>query len=537
MSLLLPLMRRDPIWRYMPFAAVAGFGALAINLKAPGMQGAVAGMIGSIYVAFLGQARIQERASSFEAALPIDGRDLLKARLASLMLFLWFPVLVALVVTAQFGADKVANFAWAVAGPAVSASAAVVFLLLYRRPRVSAGRGVAVGVWLALVFWLVFQLAINVTGAVIDPKVGSLAIVAGGLLAIAVFVRRFWPQEALALQVSPLELQSAAGQVDTATAEPGAWAVLLPSLLNTQTTIWFGFAAFYPLLNNFVMPLCFVPGYLTGAYMSLRWMFPLPISRRRILAIIVLPFLACYGASIMINLTWGIGAQGDQSLDPRANGLRIASPWWKHVAANEKPVVQAPWGETHTPEVKRVWLVRSYNPWESGPENSREFRDWQFRRATLAVFGHELSWAERDRLSALRPLNRRPVENLLTLAALLFTSMLLMSCILIPRWSRISHLPQPVRKYGVLVLIVPLVLCLAVSPIFAEPLGNNGIFDLFTMAWADTVRANPFAAWSTILLVLWLLYSILGKQFSELEPDNQAAPVKGRSPFGGGLFS
>lgn len=537
MSLLLPLMRRDPVWRYMPFAAVAGFGALAVNLKSPGIQGAVAGMIGSLYLAFLGQARIQERASAFEAALPIDGRDLLKARLAALMLFLWLPVLVAFVITARFGPDKIETLAWAYICPAVSASAAVVFLQIYRLPRRTAGKAAALGVFFTLVCWTVLQLAVALLASSFHSRVGAIPLLAGGCAVIAACAWKFWPQEALALQLSPLELQSAAVQRDTATTEPGSWAVLWRSLLNTQTAIWFGFAAFYPLINNFVMPLCFVPGYLTGAYMSLRWMFPLPIPRRRIRDIIVLPFLVFYGASIMINLTWGIGAQGDQSLDPRSRGLRIASPWWKHVAASQTPVVRAPWGETHTPEVKRVWLVRSYNPWETGPENSREFRNWQFRRATLAVFGKELSWAERDRINDLRPLNRRPVENLLNVAMLLFHAMVLMTCLLVPRWSRVSRLPHRVRKYGAMALLIPFVIGLAVSPIFAERLGNTGIFDLFAMAWADTVRANPFAAWSTILLVLWLVYSMLGKQFSELEPDNQAAPACGRSPFGGGLLS
>ncbi len=535
MSLLFPLMRRDPIWRFMPFAVLAGFGALALDLKSPALQGGIAGIVGSLYMAFLGQARIHERASTFEAALPIDGRDLLRARLASLLLFLWLPVAVALLVCLWFGPAQAVRLAWPLGSAAMAASATVVLLQLYGLPRIGVAKAVALAAWLSvLVICIAVAFLVHPEPGATSPLLGLAAI--GLLIAAGAF--RAWPKSSLALQLSPVELQRADLPASAATTgDPGSWVVLLRSLLNTQTTVWFGFAAFYPLLNNFVMPLCFVPGYVTGAYMSLRWMFPLPISRRRILGVILLPFLALYAISAMVNLTWGIGSDGDQAIDPRPAGLRLASPWWKHVAAGETPVVQAPWGETHSPQIKRVWLVRSYNPWETGPENSRQFRDWQFRRATQAVFGQEVDWADRARLDDLRPLNRRPVENILNVAALLFLSMFLVSFILIPRWSRISHLPAPVRKYGVMALLLPFVAALAFSPILAEPLGNTGILDVFSMAWADTVRANPVAAWSTVLLVLWLMYALLGKQFSELEPDNQPASAKGRSPFGGGLFS
>lgn len=194
-------------------------------------------------------------------------------------------------------------------------------------------------------------------------------------------------------------------------------------------------------------------------------------------------------------------------------------------------MVQAPWDESHSPAVKRVWLIRSYNPFESGADNSPQFRDWQFRRATRTVFGEEVALADRTRLSQLRP-----VGNLLKVAALLFIVIALMSICLLPRWSRLRHLPPALRKYGAISLALPLVLTLALSPLLAKPGGNFAIFDLFAMAWADTVRANPVAAWSTILLVLWLLYRFLEKQFSELEPDNQPISNCGRSPFKGGLF-
>lgn len=171
-------------------------------------------------------------------------------------------------------------------------------------------------------------------------------------------------------------------------------------------------------------------------------------------------------------------------------------------------MVQAHWDESHSPAVKRVWLIRSYNPFESGADNSPQFRDWQFRRATRTVFGEEVALADRTRLSQLRP-----VGNLLKVAALLFIVIALMSICLLPRWSRLRHLPPALRKYGAISLALPLVLTLALSPILAQPLRNIAI-----------------------LLVLWLLYRFLEKQFSELEPDNQPISNCGRSPFKGGLF-
>lgn len=527
------LMRRDPAWHYLPFAALFGLAALAMRFESPALRGGAAGLVSTLYLAFLGNARIHVRASAFEAALPIDGRDLIRARIFSLLLLIWLPVLVAIIVALQFGPNAALGLAWPVSSAAMAASAAVVFLQLYGLPGLTAGNSVALMTWLTLA-------AASIGGAFLVRRPADVApamtILAVAVLPIAAFAIFAWPRYPVAFHLAPLALREV-GTTASESADPGSWAVLWRSLFTWQTALWFSFSAIYPLINNFIMPLCFVPGYLTGVYSSVRWMFPLPISRRRLLALIVLPYMVVYASSTLINLTWGIGSQADQALDPRPTGLRLASPWWKHVSANEVPVVQAPWGEAHSPKIKRVWLIRSYNPFESGTDNSPQFKDWQFRRATRIVFGEEVALADRARLSQLRPLSRRPIGNLLNVVALLFSVMVLMSTCLLPRWSRLSHLSPALRKYGAMSLTLPLILILALSPILAEPVGNIAIFDLFAMAWADTVRANPVAAWSTILLVLWLLYRLLEKQFSELEPDNQPIPASSRSPFKGGLFS
>ncbi|NDJ12711.1 MAG: hypothetical protein EBY17_16175 [Acidobacteriia bacterium] len=526
------LMRRDPAWRYLPVAALVGLAALALRFESPALRGGAAGIISGLYLGFLGSARIHVRASAFEAALPIDGRDLIRARIFSLLLFIWLPVLVATTVALQFGPNAALGLTWPLSSAAMAASAAVIFLQLYGLPGVAAANSVALGTWLTLVAASIGVAYLVRKSSDVTPAMITLAVAA---LLIAAFAVVTWPRYPLALQLAPLELREV-GTTASTSADPGSWSVLWRSLFTWRTAIWFSFSAVYPLIDNFMLPLFFVPGYLTGTYSAIRWMFPLPVSRRRLLAIVALPYLVVYGSSLFINLTWGIGSDADQALDPRPTGLRLASPWWKHVSANEVPLVQAPWGEAHSPEIKRVWLIRSYNPFESGADNSLQFKDWQFRRATRTVFGEEIALAYRARLNHLRPLSRRPVGNLLNVAALLFIVMVLMSICLLPRWSRLSHLPPALRKYGAIALALPLVLTLALSPLLAKPGGNFATFDLFAMAWADTVRANPVAAWSTILLVLWLLYRFLEKQFSELEPDNQPISNCGRSPFKGGLF-
>src|SRR5271170_7487131 len=83
------LLKRDPAWRLIPFAAAASLCILA-GPKEVGMP-VLATLLGAS--PFL--AGVHRRATRFQAALPISARDLFATRCISFAGLVWLPLLVA----------------------------------------------------------------------------------------------------------------------------------------------------------------------------------------------------------------------------------------------------------------------------------------------------------------------------------------------------------------------------------------------------------------------------------------------------------
>jgi hypothetical protein len=152
------------------------------------------------------------------------------------------------------------------------------------------------------------------------------------------------------------------------------------------------------------------------------------------------------------------------------------------------------------------------------------------------MYGQEVGIDEASKLAQLRPLVRRPAEQFLTIASVLFSALYLIVTSYVPRWRRISHLPAGLRKYGGLGLSIGPILVAALSPIFGMPLGNSGIFEAVALRFGDVMRANPLPVGGLILALLGAGYWTAQRLFSELEPDSAPMP-SGRKSWGrGGLF-
>ena len=101
MSRTLTLMRRDPTARFLPWVVLAAFLSWLGFWKAPGDT--AIGFISGLAMPLFIFAQPQRRATLFEATLPIDGRDFLRARIFSLLLYVWTPVSIILLGAMLFG--------------------------------------------------------------------------------------------------------------------------------------------------------------------------------------------------------------------------------------------------------------------------------------------------------------------------------------------------------------------------------------------------------------------------------------------------
>jgi hypothetical protein len=91
-------------------------------------------------------------------------------------------------------------------------------------------------------------------------------------------------------------------------------------------------------------------------------------------------------------------------------------------------LIASPWGETARPDTLTLLGMTVFNPFTSHEENSQRFIEWQFERATTAVYGRPLTLAAYDADGArhLSRVTSSPRMLLLNGGVLLIVFLLLM---------------------------------------------------------------------------------------------------------------
>jgi hypothetical protein len=175
---------------------------------------------------------------------------------------------------------------------------------------------------------------------------------------------------------------------------------LFGALLSVLDTLWFEDSqrflyvpmAVYVLISFTAQPLSTL--YLLDG---------LPIPRRRVWNVLVIPYLAVllagYGLGMaVIALRADTAAKGEviHFLENKHDGhtyLYIPASSMKIAWDGEIPQTVSPWGGTHeawSKPVHRWSRVRLYSPYHTPPGSSLEFVAWQMSRAAEAVYGETL---------------------------------------------------------------------------------------------------------------------------------------------------
>ena len=144
----------------------------------------------------------------------------------------------------------------------------------------------------------------------------------------------------------------------------------------------------------------------TATRAKTRWLVALPVPPRRRLAAILLPAMLAVSAGYELGLripaianTMERGVLVTSSADTEIANIskdcrmfNVIPPDEYLVRAKEDnaPIIRAPWGETFDPATNSTDGFDVYNPYSSGCNNSERFLDWQFARATAAVYGHSI---------------------------------------------------------------------------------------------------------------------------------------------------
>ncbi|MCG6947499.1 MAG: hypothetical protein LJE93_01095 [Acidobacteria bacterium] len=299
--------------------------------------------------------------------------------------------------------------------------------------------------------------------------------------------------------------------------------------------------------TNAFLPFFFVVLYhlplFQGAIENMTPYDPLPISRTVLWAHTVGPiaFSAALGVVIAVLI---FAANPKPYTQIQFSSCCVQVPWdyWEIARDGQVPTVTSPWGENHMPQAYSLWrdsAASLYNPYDSGPESSPRFIEYQMRRAARAVYGDPLptafsdagyespsnivGGAERGAFTIDSTRGRSSSDRIRTAAAALMILCLLIVALMLP--ALLQYGPWVRRKLfkrASIALIILLVVA-AVALSTARLLGWTEVWylgALISIGCRTLAHSLPLST-----PVLWFLcvtfwagaYLILGRVFSSIE--------------------
>jgi hypothetical protein len=181
--------------------------------------------------------------------------------------------------------------------------------------------------------------------------------------------------------------------------------------------------------------------------------------------------------------------------------------FWSLAKNAEAPLIEATWGETFQPPVFRVYGFDVFNPYAVGCANSERFLDWQFNRATNAVYGRPLprdknmNWMEGHVVVTSL---RTQVMNIVTDTGI---AIVIMAAVLVFDWHRFRRLAGFARVS---------VMCLAAlggSAVMLVAIDNTDPAQWLSWALPQSLPA----AIAIAVLCLGALYRALETLFGQIE--------------------
>jgi hypothetical protein len=513
-ALSLMLLLRDPARQVALLAAVVSLFVTVALPQSPSPLWIVA----LIAPAFLiGITLAVPAFSAFELAMPVTRANLLWSHILASLTTVWLPVLIGLSAMLAIG-RPLAN----ARRPEEFAVFFTACVCLATSARLSPRRAVERTLWLSALLCcllalrsLPWQAALVITGVAASPLLGKLCWT-------------YWSEWE----------ERRSGSIRPAVGRP-IWP-LLRMICSLQALAVAPLAYLVGRNPSWTM-LPFAAMFLMTLGRSQRYLMALPVSRRGLLLGKLLPVLIPLLAGIPYgyrvgHLNWNMPSiPSSDTSDWRhysGNPPGVEVPWdyFRRLDGPSPPEIVAPWGETAQARSQKFTQMvgpplAAYNPYAVWHKNSDGFFEWQFGRATRAIYGKSL---RPDELPAairagLKPVTEQPRMEILNMA---FAAASLLVIGLLSAMSRCyysRHLPEFMRSM-LKPLGLPLIGMFAVAffvPSFSanfDPVAARVQPLLFRLS--ALLPANLI--WMTLLLLAALatLYWALETVFNQVEfPD------------------
>jgi hypothetical protein len=163
--------------------------------------------------------------------------------------------------------------------------------------------------------------------------------------------------------------------------------------------------------------------------------------------------------------------------------------------------------------------ITFYNAYAVGPQNSKRFLEWQFERATEAVYGRVIPLLQYGAAfhAGLTPVTARPRMRILILSADLLAILMLVYLTEWTRWHRLRRLPGPLR--GALPFVFPFVVVAidgVVQWFYSFPLGT-ALVHAALLQLSNLLPNNLLVVTTAAMVPVMGMYWLVEKQFSKSE--------------------
>jgi hypothetical protein len=434
---ILKLARRDPAWS-MGLAVIGTCLVILLVERGRMTPGNMLLNQMAMFAGLLVYLKPQRRATLWEAALPIPARQLFLAKALSRMAGVWMPMLACGWLTVML---KGAAWSSLIATLACAAILTLAILL----PQAVRIRELLIPWWLVAGIWAAVTAAGILAWWLLPPAATLLLFALAGA---AVFVR-IWTALPQSFQTAPRE------PARSAEVKPSRITMALPGLPVARSFAWTGLGFLPTIVFSSSLNIGLFGGFfgvfvMEGSRARTRWLDSLPLAHRTRLLINLIPALiiAVGGTALGLQFatdSYPIGVGDETTLAdgrPGTPDVELSLEYWKHAPGGTAPVIRSPWGETYQPAAVSVFGYTLYNPYSTGPNNSRRFFDWQFERATELVYGQLLNSRQlrAAKKAGLRPIASRERIRILDLAAVTLLLLALIFLREIFRWSRVRRL-------------------------------------------------------------------------------------------------
>jgi hypothetical protein len=395
------------------------------------------------------QCRPERRATEFQAALPILARDLFLARILAFFAMAWLPVAsgTAMLLLASRPTEDAATLVEIGAGLSV-----LTLVAQSCRVREIAGSQAA---------WAVAAIVALTAAVPISLFVPRSVVLAMCAVICPILFRRIWRQLPTAFEVLPVEQEFGVTSEGTTTTTPAlvaqahaprqrarprtapVWWPILHSLPFAEAP-----APWSLLLMTiggqwmYVSLFCIFP--MPAALSRLSWPLGLPVRRGALLASILLLSLMPV-LCVLLVLNWlGNDSASAMSLSGSFGIAEVRPPleFWR---TGKAPIIQSPWGESWQPKTERLSGLAIYNPFSFGRCNSPRFAEWQFQRATQALYGKAFDYRYLNRHEpGVHPVTRQARFTILSVSACASYTLLLVNLLFVSMHWRV----QRVSRHG-----------------------------------------------------------------------------------------